>query len=49
MVVIQDVTMDSNVYVTGLGTNLDSRYYTEANQYFFTKKLGQGIISGKNK
>ena len=46
--VIQDVTLDSNGHVTGLASaNLDSRYYTETeSDTLFTKKLGQGIISG---
>ena len=46
--VIQDVTLDSNGHVTGLASaNLDGRYYTETeSDTLFTKKLGQGIISG---
>mgnify|MGYP001176104610 CR=1 FL=1 len=50
--VIQDltITLDSNGHVTTAtaGTvNLDGRYYTETeSDTLFTKKLGQGIISG---
>ena len=46
--VIQDVTLDSNGHVTALGSaNLDGRYYTETeSDTLFTKKLGQGVVSG---
>ena len=52
--VIQDltITLDSNGHVTikNLGTvNLDGRYYTETeSDTLYTKKLGQGVVSGSN-
>ena len=48
--VIQDVTLDSNGHVTALASaNLDGRYYTETeSDTLFTKKLGQGVVSGSS-